>query len=171
MGSAINITSSAEFNKYISASKLTVVDFTATWCGPCKAVAPRFEALAAKFSNCSFIKVDVDEQKDIAQQYGVRAMPTFMLFKSGKKLDEVVGADIGKVERLVNTHAAGSSGFPSSGGRVLGSGAGTSGNRPAATAGMPNIPNPLRNLNLTPMQQQYAFILGMLVLFYFLAKQ
>ncbi|KAJ3249077.1 Thioredoxin domain-containing protein 2 [Chytriomyces hyalinus] len=167
-GSAVNITSESEFTRYINGSKLTVVDFTATWCGPCKAVAPRFEALAGKFPNCNFIKVDVDDQKAISTAHGVRAMPTFMLFKNGKKLDEVVGADIAKVERLVNTHAAGSSGFPSSGGRTL-SGAGPS-SATSATRGIPSVAIPNIFSNLTPMQQQYAFIAGMLVLFWYLAK-
>ncbi|ORY48954.1 thioredoxin-domain-containing protein [Rhizoclosmatium globosum] len=132
----ITITSVSEFNKHTGGSKLAVVDFTATWCGPCKMVAPRFDALSSKFPNCVFLKVDVDDQKDIAATHGVRAMPTFMLFKEGRKIEEVVGADINKVERLVTTHAAGSSGFPSSGGRVLGSGATAGGNKSSGVAGL-----------------------------------
>ncbi|KAJ3114717.1 hypothetical protein HK100_001574 [Physocladia obscura] len=156
----MNITSEAEFSKYISSSKLTVVDFTATWCGPCKAVAPRFDALSTKHTNCNFLKVDVDQMKSIASTYGVRAMPTFMLFKSNSKLAEVVGADIGKVEQLVNTHSSGSSGgFPSSGGHTL-SGAPTA-NRGLGIPSSIAVPNILANL--TPMQQQYVFLGGMLI--------
>ncbi|KAJ3013524.1 UNVERIFIED_CONTAM: hypothetical protein HDU68_000643 [Siphonaria sp. JEL0065] len=172
-GSVIAISSEAEFNKHIGGTKLVVVDFTATWCGPCKAVAPRFDALSGKFANVIFLKVDVDDQKGIASKYGVRAMPTFKLFKGGREIEEVVGADINKVERLVATHAAGSSGFPSSGGRVLGSGAAPSGSSSSASSVLGNIPGFPTNIlsNLSPMHQQYLFIGGMLVLFYFLAQQ
>ncbi|KAI9326624.1 thioredoxin-domain-containing protein [Obelidium mucronatum] len=165
----ITITSEAEFNKHIGGTKLAVVDFTATWCGPCKAVAPRFDALSSKFPNAVFLKVDVDDQKGIASKYGVRAMPTFKLFKGGREIEEVVGADINKVERLVSTHASGSSGFPSSGGRVLGSGSSATPSTSTANAlGNIGIPNILSNLS--PMHQQYLFIGGMLALFYFLAQ-
>ncbi|KAJ3064456.1 Thioredoxin domain-containing protein 2 [Podochytrium sp. JEL0797] len=161
----ITITSEAEFNKHIGGSKLAVVDFTATWCGP---------SLAAKFPNCLFLKCDVDANKNIASTHGVRAMPTFQLFKSGRKIAEVVGADIGKVESLVNTHAAGSSGFPTSGGRTLG-GSGSSSAAPTGTGsglgaavsntGFLNILG-----NLTVMQQQILFLGGLLAVFYALAK-
>ncbi|KAJ3070310.1 Hsp90 cochaperone [Podochytrium sp. JEL0797] len=93
----------ATFSTHIRSANLTVVDFTATWCGPCKAVAPRFEALAAQFPNVTFLKVDVDEMKEIAQRYEVTAMPTFMFFQNGAKLDQVVGAEIAKVEQLTAT--------------------------------------------------------------------
>ncbi|KAI9017713.1 thioredoxin-like protein [Gaertneriomyces semiglobifer] len=120
----IHISSYQEFKKAIDDRNLCVVDFYATWCGPCKAVAPRYEQLSSRYPNVQFLKVDVDEQQKIAQECGVTAMPTFHLYRGGKKLDEVVGADINRVERLVAQHANGSaSGFPASGGRVLGSGA------------------------------------------------
>ncbi|KAI8817332.1 thioredoxin-domain-containing protein [Fimicolochytrium jonesii] len=119
----IHVRSHAEFTKYTTGPKLCVVDFFATWCGPCKAIAPRFEKLSDQYTNVVFLKVDVDEHQSIARECSVSAMPTFHLYKSGKKLDEVVGADIVRVERLVSQHASGSSGFPASGGRVLGTGA------------------------------------------------
>ncbi|KAJ3281342.1 hypothetical protein HK104_011520 [Borealophlyctis nickersoniae] len=73
----------------------------------------------------TFLKVDVDEHQSISKECGVRAMPTFQIYRSGSKLAEVVGADIAKVERLVRQHASSSAGggFPATGGRVLGSGA------------------------------------------------
>ncbi len=92
-----HLTSQSEFDKETSGNKLVVVDFYAQWCGPCKVIAPRFEQLSAKYPNVSFVKVDVDVAKDVAQSQGVRAMPTFKLYKNGKQLEEVVGADINKV--------------------------------------------------------------------------
>ncbi|KAJ3158944.1 hypothetical protein HDU86_002113 [Geranomyces michiganensis] len=121
---SVHVTSESQFDKAKNASALCVVDFTATWCGPCKAVAPRFEKLSDQYPNVVFLKVDVDEMQSIARQHGVSAMPTFHLYRSGKRLDEVVGADIVKVERLVKQHSTGGAGgsFPASGGRVLGTG-------------------------------------------------
>ncbi|KIW64319.1 thioredoxin [Phialophora macrospora] len=83
------------------ADKLIVLDCFATWCGPCKVIAPE----VLKFSNSEqykdkveFYKVDVDEAPDVAQELGVRAMPTFMFFKNGEKVAEVVGANVRALE-------------------------------------------------------------------------
>ena len=65
----------------------------ATWCGPCKTIAPRIVAMSKDFPSARFYKLDVDEVPDVAQELGVRAMPTFMVFKKGEKVGEVVGAN------------------------------------------------------------------------------
>ena len=65
----------------------------ATWCGPCKVIAPKIVDMSAAYPNVRFYKLDVDEVPDVAQELGVRAMPTFMLFKNGEKVNEVVGAN------------------------------------------------------------------------------
>ena len=85
-----------------TAPRLLVVDFFAEWCGPCKRVAPQFAKLAARHQHVArFAKVDVDAAPDLAQNAGVRAMPTFHIYKAGERVFELTGADIGKLEAAV----------------------------------------------------------------------
>ncbi|KAF8243931.1 thioredoxin-domain-containing protein, partial [Wilcoxina mikolae CBS 423.85] len=73
--------------------KLVVIDFFATWCGPCKVISPQFEQMSKEFENVAFYKLDVDENQAVAAEYDVRAMPTFLFFKNGEKVEDVVGAN------------------------------------------------------------------------------
>ncbi|KAG2182044.1 hypothetical protein INT43_006970 [Umbelopsis isabellina] len=90
-----------EFKSLIASDKLTAVDFHAQWCGPCKIVGPKFVKLVEVYPNVQFAKVDVDEGADIAEEYSIRAMPTFLFFKDGVKVGEVVGANIAAVEAKI----------------------------------------------------------------------
>ncbi|KAI8892758.1 thioredoxin-like protein [Globomyces pollinis-pini] len=124
----IQIQSMSEFQKYTGSSKLTVVDFYADWCGPCKAIAPRFEQMSNQYPNVQFLKVNVDNVSDVSASCQIRAMPTFQFYQNGKKLNEVVGADINKVESLVKSGGGAASGSAGLGkGYVLGSGKPVSG--------------------------------------------
>ncbi|KAL0970173.1 hypothetical protein UPYG_G00238350 [Umbra pygmaea] len=81
--------------------KLVVVDFTATWCGPCKNIAPFFKELSEKPENTNvvFLKVDVDDAADVAQKCGVKCMPTFMFYKKGEKVHDFSGANKDTLEK------------------------------------------------------------------------
>lgn len=77
----------SNFNDIISEDKYILVDFHATWCGPCKALAPILvEVKAAMGESLKILKIDVDKNESLAAKYQVRGVPTLMLFKSGKQL-------------------------------------------------------------------------------------
>ena len=82
----------------IPKSGFVVIDFFATWCGPCKRVAPLFEKLAEEYVGMTFLKVDVDESAEIAEEFQIRAMPTFVFLKDGRVVKRVEGADMAQLE-------------------------------------------------------------------------
>lgn len=85
--------------------KLSIVDFYATWCGPCKAVSPIFDRMAQAIPEVEFARVDVDKAADIAMKYEVKAMPTFLLFQNGKKVEAIVGADIKRITLSIEKYS------------------------------------------------------------------
>lgn len=84
--------------------KLVVVDFTATWCGPCKRIAPFFDELSTKYPKAVFLKVDVDQCQETAAANGVSAMPTFICFRNKTKIDKIQGADNKALEDKIKQH-------------------------------------------------------------------
>lgn len=86
--------SKEEFKEKVTDSKDAIVlDCFAEWCGPCKAIAPKVDEFAAQYPDAKFYQFDVDELSDVAAELGVRAMPSFYLFKGGEVVDTVVGAN------------------------------------------------------------------------------
>ncbi|XP_050271468.1 thioredoxin H2 [Quercus robur] len=94
------------FNNSKDSSQLMVIDFAASWCGPCKFMEPAIHAMASKFTEVEFAKIDVDELPDVAQEFQVQAMPTFVLVKNGKEVDRVVGAKKDELEKKIEKHKA-----------------------------------------------------------------
>lgn len=83
-----------ESREEIPTNGCVVIDFFATWCGPCKHIAPKFEELSKIYPAITFLKVDVDEAQDLAEQFDVRAMPTFVFLRDGVQLHKIEGADL-----------------------------------------------------------------------------
>jgi thioredoxin 1 len=88
----ITVTSKDFDEKVLSSDKTVLVDFYADWCGPCKALAPTLAEIANEQSEVTtIVKVDVDASQDLAAKYGVRGMPTMLIFKNGEVKGTLVG--------------------------------------------------------------------------------
>ncbi len=99
--------SDSNFDKNVLGSdKLFLVDFWATWCAPCLAIAPHVESLANEFvGRLGVGKVNIDDNPATAGKFGVRSIPTLILFKGGKPVDQIVGAvPKSKLEEMIKKH-------------------------------------------------------------------
>ena len=84
---------SSEFSGLLQEDKLLVVDFYATWCGPCIKLSPTLDEVSEELGEqVNIVKVDVDESEDLAMDYGIRSVPTVLFFKNGQQVDKLVGA-------------------------------------------------------------------------------
>lgn len=104
MAKPTTIQSTLHLRTLISSTPIVIADFHATWCGPCHAIAPIFSQLSATHNSprlLTFVKIDVDAQQDIAREYGVSAMPTFLVFQEGKVVETVRGANVPALRAVV----------------------------------------------------------------------
>ncbi|RKL31349.1 hypothetical protein BFJ70_g9672 [Fusarium oxysporum] len=105
MSGPINIASEPEWSSLLSGTNVVIADFYADWCGPCKMIAPTFEALAKEHSRpkkVAFAKVNVDNQSGIARAQGVSAMPTFKIFHNGTCIETIKGANPPALTAAIN---------------------------------------------------------------------
>ena len=107
MANAVNVTDTDFDTQVEKAQGVTVVDFWATWCAPCRMIAPLLEQLASQYEGkVRVTKLDVDANVKTASRFNVRSIPTILFFKDGKLVDQVVGADKGKLEQKFREYAA-----------------------------------------------------------------
>ena len=108
--SVVHVASAAEFDKLVleSDGKLIVVDFSATWCMPCKLIAPVFDEMSSpdgEFANVIFVKIDVDEVPELAERFQVQAMPTFLFMRNSEEIDRFSGASVEKLKETIIAHS------------------------------------------------------------------
>lgn len=137
-----HIASAAQWRQVTAASSIVVTDFYADWCGPCKVIAPTFESLATKYAKpnrITFAKVDVDNNREVAQLYNIRAMPTFVILKNGSVIDTIQGANpqalTAAVEKAVKLAGPGGGAPFQTPGRTLGGPSTSSGDTPTVRIG------------------------------------
>lgn len=88
----IAVTDATFDTQVLKSNKLVLVDFWAEWCGPCRALAPKLEEISQEMSDkLTVAKVDVDSNQNSAAQYGIRSIPSLILFKNGQPVDQVMG--------------------------------------------------------------------------------
>jgi thioredoxin 1 len=90
---AANVTDASFKEEVLESETPVLVDFWAPWCGPCRMVAPVVEEIAQQYEGqVKVVKLNTDENPNVASQYGIRSIPTLMIFKGGQRVDMVVGA-------------------------------------------------------------------------------
>jgi thioredoxin 1 len=110
MSETLTEVSDSSFEKEVLQSDRPVlVDFWAVWCAPCRMLEPTVEAVAEKYAaNARVVKVNVDDNPSISQRYGIKGIPTLILFKGGKEEERVVGATSKEsISRMIDKHVAG----------------------------------------------------------------
>ena len=95
------VANQSEFQALLSSNDRVIVDFFATWCGPCVRIAPFLEGLASSHGDIAFVKVDVDKNTETSTFASIKAMPTFIAYLHGKELDRIQGASEEKLTDLV----------------------------------------------------------------------
>ena len=110
MSELVKEVSDSSFEKdVLETGKPVLVDFWAEWCAPCRMLAPTVEAVAEKYAtNARVVKLNVDDNPAISQRYGIKGIPTLILFKGGKEEERVVGATSKEaISRMIDKHVSG----------------------------------------------------------------
>ncbi|KAJ0104828.1 hypothetical protein Patl1_19578 [Pistacia atlantica] len=94
-----------KMNAATRTSRLAILYFTATWCGPCRFISPVYTSFASKYPKVVFLKVDIDEARDVAAKWNISSVPTFFFIKNGKEVDTLVGTDKSALEKKIAQHA------------------------------------------------------------------
>lgn len=106
-GREVVMSTRAEWTAFLEENKgrLAIVDFNATWCGPCRMMAPKFAEMSEQNPDVAFGSVDVDKMdQSVVQECDINAMPTFQFFRDGKKIDELVGANPSRLAAMLKQH-------------------------------------------------------------------
>jgi thioredoxin 1 len=82
----------ANFNDIITKNSLVLIDFWAEWCGPCRLMHPVFDRMSKKYKQIKFARLNVDQNQNLAMQFNVQSIPTFIMFKDGKEAQRMMGA-------------------------------------------------------------------------------
>eukprot|EP00882_Tetradesmus_deserticola_P003852 GHRQ01004076.1.p1 GENE.GHRQ01004076.1~~GHRQ01004076.1.p1 ORF type:complete len:158 (+),score=63.72 GHRQ01004076.1:182-655(+) len=112
-GSTVHeVQSTAEFNsirkQLADNNSAAIIDFTAKWCGPCKAIAPLYEQLSKQYPDVKFLKVDIDNEglMQVVQEHGITGVPTFTMYKGPRKVENFTGARIDLLRKVLQQHAS-----------------------------------------------------------------
>ncbi|KAI0429826.1 thioredoxin-like protein [Xylaria sp. FL1042] len=103
-----NLATKAEFEEAVKKYPVVLLDAFATWCGPCKAIAPLVAKMSEEeqYKDVYFAKIDVDELPELSQELGITAMPTFLAFKDGEPAGKTMGANPAAIKKLVTDQLA-----------------------------------------------------------------
>jgi len=106
MSSIVHISDDNFESEVTNSNGLVLVDFWAAWCGPCKMVAPILEEIAEEMEEVSIKKMDVDQNRRVAGQFGIRSIPTLILFKDGKPVEQLIGVrPKEEIKKVIEKHS------------------------------------------------------------------
>lgn len=108
----VEVQSVAEYDKIMDQIKesgsLGIIDFTAKWCGPCKAIAPIYQQLSQQYPQVKFMKIDIDNEAvgPVVQEHGITGVPTFTLYKGARKVENFTGARVDLLKSVLQKHSS-----------------------------------------------------------------